>query len=163
MKKYHWGILLTIVVLAIAGYICLEHESVANKNSGISKEIQIKKIQNEIKQGYRKLLPYYQKIYNCTKYSVTVGGWTFQIVGMENNKCHVKKISNEVPENPIHCYYPVDVAKKYSKVAEKHTKNMINELVISSDYEDSTQYINEMDSKYCVYELAQIKNVVRLK
>lgn len=103
------------------------------------------------KQYFRGMIPYYQKLYDCTPYSTNIDKeMKYQILGKENGKCHVKMGS-------YNCFFPIEVAKQYSTTGEKYTRKKIDdittkqELYISTE-EKETQYLNDLQNKYCKIE-----------
>mgnify|MGYP006988885852 CR=1 FL=1 len=116
-----------------------------------SNEDDYKEVLNTYKQYFRGMLPYYQKLYDCTSYSISMDKeMKYQILGKENGKCHVKMGS-------YNCYFPMDVAKQYSTMGDKYTRKKIDditskqELYMSTDEKES-QYMDGLQNQYCKIE-----------
>lgn len=74
---------------------------------------------------YNQQMNYYNNMKTCTKgnfslggTSLTFGGKTFDvdmvyyIYGIQNNKCHIRE---HLGDSDMHCYLPMNVAKKYAE------------------------------------------------
>ena len=116
----------------------------------ISDEASYKQTLGAIRNSYTSMFPFYRKLYDCTEYSATLQDIKYEILGRENQKCHVKMGSDN-------CYFPMDIAKQYSTISEKSARQKINQIDSQKSFyfstdEPASQIINNFHNQYCKIE-----------
>ena len=101
----------------------------------------------DAKMYLRSKIIFWQKLYDCTPYYASIGNTYYEIAGKENKKCHL--IINQTD-----CYYPMEVAKKYSYNGEKLLRKIIDEIDTKGTIEESSlqqeaNYIQQINFQYC--------------
>lgn len=107
----------------------------------------LKDVLASVRQVYSTMIPFYQKLYDCTPYSTHIDDMNYKIFGKENSKCHVTIGS-------YNCYFPLDIAKQYSTISEKDARQKIDQIdsrqsFYASTEEKSSKMINNFHNQYC--------------
>ena len=101
-----------------------------------------------VKKSLTDTMPFYQNMNNCNPYQYKDwGGLIYKVYGIENNACHIQRGSQ-------HCYYPLEINKKYSAGKISLYKRKIATINQTGSYDSSdsaNDYFATMDSRYCRY------------
>lgn len=99
------------------------------------------------------VMVYYKKLYNCEPYEVDMGAamginMVNSIIGIENNKCHVKT-------DYLDCFYPLEESKKLAIVGYKNVKDNLDSMKNGASQEhnqkqmDFMNYVLGVNRLYC--------------
>ena len=113
-----------------------------------------------LKIGMQNKIPFYEKMATCTPFEYldkhNVGtnspeiSILYKVHGKKGNVCHVQAASE-------HCYYPLEVSKKFADDTIALYKRKIKIIDSKQEYFYSTSdpenaYFNKMHNKYCKIE-----------
>lgn len=137
MKKFK-----VICAIILTGIIICGSASVIARNNEVNRN-DIRAINAYLKSK----IIFWQKLYDCTPYRDVIGTQEFKILEKSNRTCHVQI-------QGVDCYYPIDVAKKYSYNTENLLRKAIDDInshgeINQANIQEEQKYIKQINYKYC--------------
>ena len=105
---------------------------------------------DSIVDSYTKVMPFYQKLSNCTPYTNNYHGMVYKIYGLSNNSCHMSIASYD-------CYLPRNIYPTYSsRMVQVYNKKIMQAKsgrFYASSAESEAQYGQNILNTYCKIKL----------